>query len=405
MPDAVRESAGEGEIDFTMPQSTSTSSSSGQQQPSSSSAGRSTDSAGGRSSAGGASKSSSSKQSSKLCRAVGCCVDLTALSNPYCVKKNVCPEHLKAEAMQIKGGGDKLWRFCQQCGKLEPLVRFAGDKRSCRSSLQRRRENVSRLKAARADGSYRSSHFSHRGAATAGAGGFYGMLPGAFWAMAAPGAAAAAMHGGAAPDALWELHAAHAHAHAAAAAAAAAQHGGLAQQQLLGLGAACAPGGAAVSGPLPAASAPGSALTGSPELSSHPSGSVVGLDDDNLLDALLEHEIGSAMALLGQPSALDGGARSASAGPPLAAAPRPRAAPARRACPEAAWGAAVAAPPAAGALAIEGAEGQQSRYNSLMAQAAEVQAMLGELQGMIEQEGAQGPAPTAWHPHAGAFAC
>jgi hypothetical protein len=46
---------------------------------------------------------------------------------------------LQAEAVLCEGQGDSLFRFCQQCGKLEPLNCFDSDKRSCRKSLNRRR--------------------------------------------------------------------------------------------------------------------------------------------------------------------------------------------------------------------------------------------------------------------------
>jgi hypothetical protein len=28
----------------------------------------------------------------------------------------LCPQHMKADAVRLKGGGDQLWRFCQQVG-------------------------------------------------------------------------------------------------------------------------------------------------------------------------------------------------------------------------------------------------------------------------------------------------
>jgi hypothetical protein len=45
----------------------------------------------------------------------------------------------QADAVLCEGQGDGLFRFCQQCGKLEPLPHFDSDKRSCRNSLNRRR--------------------------------------------------------------------------------------------------------------------------------------------------------------------------------------------------------------------------------------------------------------------------
>uniref|UniRef100_A0A383WI73 SBP-type domain-containing protein n=1 Tax=Tetradesmus obliquus TaxID=3088 RepID=A0A383WI73_TETOB len=57
----------------------------------------------------------------------------------YNLKKRLCPQHLKADAVQVEGCGQQLFRFCQQCGKLEDLARFAGARRSCRPSLLKRR--------------------------------------------------------------------------------------------------------------------------------------------------------------------------------------------------------------------------------------------------------------------------
>jgi hypothetical protein len=58
-------------------------------------------------------------------QAEGCGVLLT---KAYCLKNKLCEKHLKAEEIKVisKQG---LWRFCQQCGQLEALSAFAGDKR------------------------------------------------------------------------------------------------------------------------------------------------------------------------------------------------------------------------------------------------------------------------------------
>lgn len=61
-------------------------------------------------------------------QALGCNVDLSKCKS-YCLKKRLCPEHLTAQALLKRGGGKELWRFCQQCGKLEPLALFDGIKR------------------------------------------------------------------------------------------------------------------------------------------------------------------------------------------------------------------------------------------------------------------------------------
>ncbi|WIA44611.1 hypothetical protein OEZ86_007329 [Tetradesmus obliquus] len=48
--------------------------------------------------------------------AVGCSVDLRALQKPYCLKKGLCPTHIKAPSLHVKGIPGTLYRFCQQCG-------------------------------------------------------------------------------------------------------------------------------------------------------------------------------------------------------------------------------------------------------------------------------------------------
>lgn len=94
------------------------------------------------------------------CMAPGCC---NPLSRQYNVKKRLCTTHMKvgaqqptapgdaaaagrtlmcaavstaaaaaatqAEAVQRRGYGEQMFRFCQQCGKLELLARFEGTKR------------------------------------------------------------------------------------------------------------------------------------------------------------------------------------------------------------------------------------------------------------------------------------
>jgi hypothetical protein len=53
-----------------------------------------------------------------------------------CVQRRyrVCEEHLRTPQLMIEGVSS---RFCQQCGKFEPLSSFDGAKRSCRARLQR----------------------------------------------------------------------------------------------------------------------------------------------------------------------------------------------------------------------------------------------------------------------------
>ncbi|KAF8058887.1 P4H3 [Scenedesmus sp. PABB004] len=74
------------------------------------------------------------------CQVVGCTVNVAAEGKAYCLKKRLCPEHMRAEAIVRKGYGDEQWRFCFQCGKLEPVSSFDGTKRSCRVRLQKRRQ-------------------------------------------------------------------------------------------------------------------------------------------------------------------------------------------------------------------------------------------------------------------------
>ncbi|WIA32586.1 hypothetical protein OEZ86_003392 [Tetradesmus obliquus] len=86
------------------------------------------------------STSSGGAKRSKLstCKAQGCNMDLSD-AGKYCLKKRLCPRHLRADALRLTDQGEALFRFCQQCGKLEPLARFEGNKRSCRTSLAKRR--------------------------------------------------------------------------------------------------------------------------------------------------------------------------------------------------------------------------------------------------------------------------
>jgi hypothetical protein len=35
----------------------------------------------------------------------------------------------QADAIRLKGAGPELFRYCQQCGKVEPLSRFQANKR------------------------------------------------------------------------------------------------------------------------------------------------------------------------------------------------------------------------------------------------------------------------------------
>lgn len=80
--------------------------------------------------------------SKRQCQAVGCRVNLAALGKPYCLMRRICPEHMKADVVQCGGANAGAYRYCQQCGRLEPLCMFDGLKRSCRLSLQFRRSRT-----------------------------------------------------------------------------------------------------------------------------------------------------------------------------------------------------------------------------------------------------------------------
>ncbi|WIA31239.1 hypothetical protein OEZ86_001237 [Tetradesmus obliquus] len=77
----------------------------------------------------------------KLCQAAGCSVDVATLGTTYNAKKTICGVHMRAASMCCRGKGDALFRYCQQCGKLEQLELFSGDSHSCRASLARRRSS------------------------------------------------------------------------------------------------------------------------------------------------------------------------------------------------------------------------------------------------------------------------
>ncbi|WIA35897.1 hypothetical protein OEZ86_004278 [Tetradesmus obliquus] len=62
------------------------------------------------------------------CQALGCTADLAA-DGRYCIKRRLCKQHLKATSLRRnRSGADGEFRFCQQCGKLEPLSAFEGMK-------------------------------------------------------------------------------------------------------------------------------------------------------------------------------------------------------------------------------------------------------------------------------------
>eukprot|EP00775_Hariotina_reticulata_P003717 gene3717-3979_t len=70
----------------------------------------------------------------------GCNTDLAAVNKLYCIKKRVCPEHMKSLSVVLVGGGPGAQRYCHQCGKFELLTMFDGTKRSCRTALVKARD-------------------------------------------------------------------------------------------------------------------------------------------------------------------------------------------------------------------------------------------------------------------------
>eukprot|EP00775_Hariotina_reticulata_P007110 gene7110-7324_t len=61
------------------------------------------------------------------------CQQLLKDEKPYYQRFMVCEEHMRSLSLQING---QSCRFCQQCGRFEPLQAFDGAKRSCRARLQ-----------------------------------------------------------------------------------------------------------------------------------------------------------------------------------------------------------------------------------------------------------------------------
>ena len=52
----------------------------------------------------------------------------------YHARYKICETHLKAAVVQKDGRPN---RFCQQCGKFQPVEDFDADKRSCRARLDK----------------------------------------------------------------------------------------------------------------------------------------------------------------------------------------------------------------------------------------------------------------------------
>lgn len=68
-----------------------------------------------------------------VCQVPGCNADLSGLRD-YHQRYKICEVHVKVDHL-LKDG--ELQRFCQQCGRFQPLGLFDGSKRSCRHRLAR----------------------------------------------------------------------------------------------------------------------------------------------------------------------------------------------------------------------------------------------------------------------------
>ncbi|PRW61318.1 squamosa promoter binding [Chlorella sorokiniana] len=71
-----------------------------------------------------------------LCQVPGCNTNLVGLAQFY-RRVRICETHGKAHSITDASG--HAMRFCQQCSKLQPLELFSGDRRSCATSLDKRR--------------------------------------------------------------------------------------------------------------------------------------------------------------------------------------------------------------------------------------------------------------------------
>jgi hypothetical protein len=78
-----------------------------------------------------------------FCQVDGCNVDVHSLNKEYYIRYRVCDVHQKC-LVALKDGKES--RFCQQCGKFHLLSEFQGDKRSCKSRLDRHNARRRRLR-------------------------------------------------------------------------------------------------------------------------------------------------------------------------------------------------------------------------------------------------------------------
>lgn len=79
---------------------------------------------------------------SPCCKVPGCKKVLIGLKR-YHRRYKICPDHLKMSVVIING--DEC-RFCQLCGKFQPLCDFDGTRRSCRTKLARHNERRQKYK-------------------------------------------------------------------------------------------------------------------------------------------------------------------------------------------------------------------------------------------------------------------
>ncbi|WIA24037.1 hypothetical protein OEZ85_013655 [Tetradesmus obliquus] len=78
------------------------------------------------------------RSKSGLCQVQGCGTHLKRLRKTYCTRLGICPACMKASSVRLPGDNSEPMRFCFQCGKVQPLTMFEGNKRSCMASLQKR---------------------------------------------------------------------------------------------------------------------------------------------------------------------------------------------------------------------------------------------------------------------------
>ncbi|KAL4432422.1 hypothetical protein ABPG77_001721 [Micractinium sp. CCAP 211/92] len=84
-------------------------------------------------SGGKAARATAADGAKQGCQVDGCTIEVGGQKD-YHSRYKICEFHLKAPVVQKEG---RPHRFCQQCGKFQPLEDFDGDKRSCRARLEK----------------------------------------------------------------------------------------------------------------------------------------------------------------------------------------------------------------------------------------------------------------------------